>query len=154
MVVLPTPPFGAKTDRIRVEPVGDAAANSFRTCGDAVHQVEAGERHREDAVDARVDVDVDRVLRDRQDDHRDAEAGLAELLDELGALDPALEQVVDEDDVGPQLADLGQRLAAVADDVEQLHRLLRVEQPADVLRDLGDVLDDQEACLIAATGSA
>ena len=37
---------------------------------------------------------------------------------------------------------------AVADDVEQLDRGLRVEQPADVLRDLGDVLDDEEADLV------
>ncbi len=43
---------------------------------DPGHQVEAGERHREDAVDARVVIDLDRVLRDRQDDDRDADLGL------------------------------------------------------------------------------
>ena len=37
---------------------------------------------------------------------------------------------------------------AVAHDVEQLDRGLRVEQAADVLGDLGDVLDDEEADLV------
>ena len=108
MVVLPTPPFGAKTERIaRRLPSVTSRANCLAHAGDAGHQVEAGERHRQDAVDALAGVDLDRVLRDGQDDHRDAEAGLVDLLDELRALDPALEQRVDEDDVGPQLADLG-----------------------------------------------
>ena len=49
--------------------------------------------------------DRDRVLRDGQDDDRDAAAGVVDLLDELQALDPALEQRVDEDDVRAQLAD-------------------------------------------------
>ena len=49
---------------------------------------------------------LDRVLRHGQDDDRDAEAGVVDLLDELQALDPALEQRVDDDDVGPQLLDL------------------------------------------------
>ena len=39
--------------------------------------------------------------------------GLVDLLDELQALDPALEQRVDEDDVRPELLDRGQRLGAV-----------------------------------------
>ena len=52
-----------------------------------------------------VGVGLDRVLRHGQDDDRDAELGLVDLLDELGALDPALEQRVDEDDVRPQLLD-------------------------------------------------
>ena len=135
---------------IRVTPTECVAANSLRTRGDPVHQVEAGERHREDAVDALRRVDLDRVLRHGQDDDRHAQPGFVDLLDELGALDPALEQGVDEDDVRPELADLVDALAAVGQDVEELHRPLRVEQAADVLRDLGDVLDDQEPRLVAA----
>ena len=65
----------------------------------------------EDAVDAVLRVRLDRVLRDGQDDDRDAELGLADLLDELRALDPALEQRVDQDDVRPELLDLGDGLA-------------------------------------------
>ena len=86
-----------------------------------------------------------------QDDDRHAELGLVDLLDELGALDPALEQGVDEDDVGSQLLDRGERLAAVGQDVEELDPRLGVEQTADVLGDLRDILDDQQARLV--TGS-
>ena len=50
-------------------------------------------------------VGLDRVLRHGQDDDRDAELGLVDLLDELRALDPALEQRVDEDDVRAELLD-------------------------------------------------
>ena len=83
------------------------ASKSLRTRGDPGHQVEAGERHRQDAVDARARVRLDRVLGHGQHDDRHAELGLVDLLDELGALEPALQQGVDEDDVGPQLADRG-----------------------------------------------
>ena len=55
-------------------------------------------------------VDVDRVLGDGQDDDRHAVAGVGDLLGERQALDPALEQGVDEDDVGPELLDLRQDL--------------------------------------------
>ena len=54
-----------------------------------------------------VGVGLDRVLRHGQDDDRHAELGFVDLLDELEALDPALEQRVDEDDVRPQLAGSG-----------------------------------------------
>ena len=77
-----------------------------------------------------------------------AEPGLVELLDELQALDPALEQRVDEDDVGPELLDLGHDLRAVGHDVEQLDAALGVQQAADVLRDLRHVLDEEQAGLI------
>ena len=53
-------------------------------------------------------------------------------------------------DVRAELADLVQRACAVGEDVEQLDRLLGVQQAADVLRDLRHVLDDQEARLVAA----
>ena len=105
-VVLPTPPFGAKTEKIRDAPVVDAACVLLLDRADPGHEVEAGEGHRQDAVDAAFEVGLDRVLGDRQDDDRHAESGLVELLDELEALDPALEQRVDEDDVRAQLLDL------------------------------------------------
>ena len=73
-----------------------------------------------------------------------------DLLDELRALDPALQQGVDHHDVGAELADLLDRPAAVGEHVEQLDRLLGVQQAADVLGDLRHVLDDQEARLVAA----
>ena len=81
------------------------AASALWTCWMPVDQVVAVERHRQHAVDAVVRVDLDRVLGDGQDDHRHAEARLVDLLDELQALDPALEQRVDDDDVRAQLAD-------------------------------------------------
>jgi hypothetical protein len=115
---------------------------------DPIHQVEAGERHREHAVNAPRGVDLDRVLGDGEDDHRDAVPGARDLLGERQALDPALQEGVDEDDVGTKLLDVGQHLRAVAQDVEQLDRALGVEQAADVLGHLRHVLDDEEARLV------
>ena len=43
---------------------------------------------------------------------------------------------------------VGDRPAAVGQDLEELDPLLRVEQAADVLRDLRDVLDDEQARLV------
>ena len=63
---------------------------------------------------------LDRVLGNGQHDDRDAEPGVVDLLDELHALDPALEQRVDEDDVRPELLDLGDDLGSVGDHVEEL----------------------------------
>ena len=40
------------------------------------------------------------------------------------------------------------RLGAVGEHVEQLHPCLGIEEAADVLRDLGHVLDDEQARLI------
>ena len=65
-------------------------------------------------MDARACVQLDRVLGHGQDDDRDVDVGILDLLDELQALDPALEQGVDEDDVRPELLDLGDDLGAVA----------------------------------------
>ncbi len=56
-------------------------------------------------------IDLDRVLRHGQDDDRHAELGLVDLLDELGPLDPTLEQRVDEDDVRSKLRIWAMRLA-------------------------------------------
>ena len=127
MVVLPTPPLGANTETTRVARRSPGRARSpCVTCAIRVIRSKPGERHRQDAVDAVLGVDVDRVLGHGQHDDRDAELGLVDLLDELGALDPALEQRVDEDDVRAQLGDLADRLAAVGQDVEQLDLGLRV----------------------------
>ena len=70
------------------------------------------------------------------------------ICDQLGALDPTLEQCVDEDDVGSKLLDRRQDPAPIGQDVEQLDPRLRVEQATDVLGDLRDVFDDEEACLV------
>ena len=120
MVVLPTPPFGANTETTRVAPTSSRRGELLADAGDAVHQVEAGERHRQHGVHASLRVDVDRVLGHGQHDDRHLEARLVDLLGELRTLDPTLQQGVDEHDVGSQLADLGERLAAVGDDVEEL----------------------------------
>ena len=56
-------------------------------------------------------VDHDRLLGHGQDDDRDAAAGLVDLVDEVEALDPALEQRVDHDDVRAQLGDQVEHLA-------------------------------------------
>ena len=74
--------------------------------------------------------------------------GILDLLDELKALDPALEQRVDEDDVRPELLDLGDDLRSVGHHVEELDARLRVQQAADVLRHLRDVLDEEQAGLV------
>jgi hypothetical protein len=68
-------------------------------------------------------------------------------LDQLESLDPALQERVDKDDVRPHLLDRRDRPAAVGQDLEELDPLLRVEQATDVLRDLRDVFDDEQACL-------
>ena len=61
---------------------------------------------------------------------------------------------VHEHDIGAQLADLAERLATVGQDVEDLDRLLGVEQATDVLGDLWDVLDDEQARLVTAVRHA
>jgi hypothetical protein len=71
-----------------------------------------------------------------------------DLLGERQALDPALEQGVDEDDVRAELLDLREDLAAVAQDVEELDGALGVQEAADVLRHLRNVLDEEEARLV------
>ena len=150
IVVLPTPPLGAKTDMTFVAATAELAANSFRTLA-----IRFMRSNPENGIASTPwmplrRVDLDRVLRDGQDDDRDAETGGMDLLDELGPLDPALEQRVDEDDVRAELADLLERLAAIGQHVEELDRLLRVQEPPDVLRHLRHVLDDEQAGLVLA----
>ena len=141
---------------MRVAPTGVVASNSLRTALIRVMQVEARERHREDAVDA-----VPRgpgpmgFCGHGQDDDRDAEVGLVDLLDELEALDPC-----------PGAARRrGRRPAGAAGSVamafepsastsSSLTVGLRVQQAADVLRDLGHVLDDEQARLITRSHRA
>ena len=149
IVVLPTPPFGAKTEMIRVAPPALDGLERLADVVDDVDEVEARERHREDAVDAVLGVRIERVLGHGQDDHGDAELGLVDLVDEVRPLDPSLEQRIDQDDVRSELLDVRQRLRAVGQDVEKLDLGLRVQQATDVLRDLRHVLDDEQAGLIA-----
>ena len=81
------------------------------------------------------------------DDDGDAEPGVADLLGHLEAVDLALQEGVDHERVGTQLADLVHDGATVRHGVEQAHLLLVLEEIAHVLRDLGDVLDQQQANL-------
>ena len=107
IVVLPTPPFGAKTRITRDVPVVGAAVE-FLADG-AIRFIRSKPENGIAStpwMPARR-IDLDRVLRHGQDDDRHAEAGLGDLARERQPLDPALEQRVDEDDVGPQLLDLG-----------------------------------------------
>ncbi len=79
------------------------------------------------------------MLWNGQDDDRNVEPRVADLLDQLGPLDPALHQQVDHDHVGAQLANGLEDLRAVAEDVQQGHLGLHAEQVPDVLSDLRDV---------------
>ena len=106
MVVLPTPPFGAKTEKMRVLAFSWSVVERLADAADPVDEVEAGERHRQDAVDAPLRIGLDGVLRHGQDDDRHAESGLVDLLDEARALDPALQERVDDHDVRSQFLDL------------------------------------------------
>ena len=105
MVVLPTPPFGAKTLITRVVATACCSSNSLRALPIRV-------------IRSKPENGIDRTpwmplsgsgsigfCGHGQDDDRHAELGLVDHLDELRALDPALEQRVDEDDVRPQLLD-------------------------------------------------
>ena len=122
-----------------------AIARSWR--GQRVHELEARERHREHLDDAHALPDLHRLLGHRDDDDGHAQAGLAHPLGDLEAVDLALQQRVDHEHVGAQLADLVEHDAAVGHGIEQAHLLLVLQQVADVLRDLGDVLDQQQADL-------
>ena len=92
---------------------------------------------------------VDRVLGDGQDDDRDAEAGLAQLLDELQALDRPWSRASTMTTSGLSCWTWAMTLRAVGHDVEELDCALRVQQAPDVLRDLRDVLDEEQAHLVA-----
>ncbi|MEJ7697624.1 MAG: hypothetical protein WKF78_13650 [Candidatus Limnocylindrales bacterium] len=83
IVVLPTPPLGANIGE-------DAGGGDVRTCRELLahtrdprHQVEPGEGHRQDPVDALGRVQRDGVLGHGQDDDRHAQMSRLDLLDEL-----------------------------------------------------------------------
>ena len=114
---------------------------------DDVDQLEARERHREDARDPGGGVRLDRALRNREHDEGDRRPDLADELDHATGLGPALEQPVDDHHVRTQLLDLRRRPAAVRDDVDELDGLLGVEEAADILGDLRHVLHEEEANL-------
>ena len=117
--------------------------------GDAGDQVVAVERHREDLVDALVGIDVDRVLGHRQHDD-----GHADLRRRAAASRAACREA------GPgggrrrrprrgrcsAIRSTTER--SVGHDVDEPHLTLGVQQPSDVLRDLGYVLDEEQANLI------
>ena len=72
---------------------------------------------------------------------------MAHLLGDVEAVDLALQERVHHEHVGAQLADLVEDDTAVGHGVEQAHLLLVLQEIAHVLRDLGDVLDQQQADL-------
>ena len=130
IVVLPTPPFGAKTEMTRVSP--DRRSSRRTPCGrPAMRFIRSNPENGIDRTPwmPALGVHLDRVLRHGQHDDRARPARRVDLLDELGALDPALQQRIDQHDVRAELADLGDRLAAVAQDVEQLHRCWVFSRP-------------------------
>jgi len=96
-------------------------------------------------VDAGGSVGLDGVLGDSQDDDRHAESRSLQLFDQLQTLDATLEQGVDDDHVRSELLDGRDHLRAVGQDVEQLHAALRIQESADVLRYLRNVLDEEQA---------
>ena len=149
IVVVPTPPFGAKTVISRELPVAWVSWNRRLHAVDPADQVVAGERHRQDRVDALFSgsgsIGFWGTVRTITGTPC---PGGVELADQGRALDPALEERVDDDDVGSELGDLGRHLRAIGHDVEQLDLLLRVQQAPDVLTDLRDILDDEQADLI------
>ena len=101
-------------------------------------------------MDARLGIGLDRGLGRRQDDDRDPQTSESRICSiELRALDAALQERVHQDDVGASCWIAAAALCPLADHVEQLDPRLRVQQAADVLRDLRDVLDDQQPRLVA-----
>ena len=148
MVVLPTPPFGAKIVMTCVDVLG-AGLRVLADRVDAGHEFETGERHREDTVDAGFGIGLDRVLGHREDDDRHTDIGVADLLDQLRAFQATLKQGVHDHDVWPELLDRRERLRALTHHFEEFHPGLGIQKAADVLSDLGDILDDQQPRLVA-----
>ena len=97
-------------------------------------------------------VDLDGSLGHRDEDDGQVDARRAEALQHLEAAHLALQQGVDHEHVGPHLGDLIERLTAIGQHIEQLHLVLGVQQVADVLRDLGDVLDEEQANMRRGAG--
>jgi hypothetical protein len=72
---------------------------------------------------------------------------MSQLLQQLETAQASLEQRVDHQDVRAMGAHLLERRAPVGEHVKQLNVRLRVQHVADVLGDLCDVLDEQQADL-------
>ena len=105
MVVLPTPPFGAKTLMTRVLVNASSASNSLRA--EAIRVIRSKPENGIDSTpwmpcDASGSIGFCGTVRTMTGTPSSASWIM---LDELEALDPALEQRVDEDDVRPQLLD-------------------------------------------------
>ena len=93
-------------------------------------------------------IGLDRVLRDGQDDDRHAEPRPPGSARRAGRpLTRPWSSASTMTMSGRSWPICGDDLRAVGQDVEELDERLRVEQAADVLRDLGHVLDDEEAVL-------
>jgi len=107
-----------------------------------VDQFESAEGQRQHGIDAAARVAGQGVLRHGQDDHRDIQARVAQLLDELGAFEFALEEQIHHDHVRAQLPGRVNDLRAVGQDLEQLHLRLDAQQVADVLAYLRNVFRD------------
>ena len=147
-VVLPTPPFGAKTVRTREAAASALTWNAWWTAETLFIRSKPEKGIIRTAWIPRSGSGSIGCCGHGQDDHRQPDRAGEQLVDELEALDPALEQGVDDHDVGPQLADLAGGLRAVNEDVEQLDRALGVEQSPDVLGHLRHVFDEQEPDLV------
>ena len=92
----------------------------------------------------RAGVTSDGVLGNGQDNGGNIQTGIAELLDQLRALDLALEQQVDHHDIRSELPRRLEDLRAIVEDFEQLHLRLHAQQVPDVLTDLWHVLSDEQ----------
>ena len=144
-VVLPRPPLGEWTTKVRDVASGVERQVLLLDRLDGGHEVVAAEGHRQDAHDAHLGRHLDRPLGHRDEDDRQVDAGRPDPLQQLQAAQLALEQGVDHEHVRPHLGDLIERLTAIGQHIQQLHLILSVQQIPDVLRDLGDVLDEEQA---------
>ena len=97
--------------------------------GDPGHQVEAGERHRQDAVDARARVDSTGFWGTVSTMTGTPSSASWICSTSLGPLSRPWSSASTSDDVGALLADRGERPAAVVDDVEQLDRPCAFSRP-------------------------
>ena len=94
--------------------------------------------------DTHAAADDDRLLGHGQHDDRQVHARTADRLGDLQAVLAPGEQRIDDQHVRLLLADLLDHGRAVRDDIEQLHRRLRVEHATDVTRHLADILYEEQ----------
>ena len=110
--------------------------------GQGVYQLESAEGQRQHSVNAAARVSGQGVLRHGQDNHRDIQARVAQLLDELGPFDLALEEQIHHNHVRAHLSGRVDDLRAVGQNLQQLHLRLDAQQVADVLAYLRNVFRD------------